>query len=155
MNSWYLPTTAPPIAYENVLKEWGPGFLCYYTFPQNSCFCLYATLVSNPLFQSTTIQTWSRSQCPRTIESVRSFRAASSWPWPIDSWRISWHRSLAMASICGDGSDPTDRRQIRGVRLSDSSSMDSRSRTVLSRYSAPNESKMYFLAWDRVRSGHL
>jgi hypothetical protein len=51
-----------------------------------------------------------------------------------------------MASICGDGSDPVERRQTSGVRLSDSSSIDSRSRTVLSRYSAPSESKIYFRA---------
>ena len=56
--------------------------------------------------------------------------------------------------MLAEGSDPVERRQTKGILLSDSSSIDSKSKTELSRYSAPSESKMYLRACDRVLSGH-
>ncbi|MPC42519.1 hypothetical protein E2C01_036140 [Portunus trituberculatus] len=43
-----------------------------------------------------------------------------------------------MISICPDGSDPWERKQMRGVRLSDSSHVASRSKITLSAYCSPN-----------------
>ena len=78
---------------------------------------------------------------------------------PTDILTILWNHfvvlfTLAIASMFADGSDPVESRHTKGILLSDSSSMASRSRTELSRYSAPRESKMYLRAWERVRSGH-
>ena len=78
-------------------------------------------------------------------------------PWNI--WyktlqQVRCHLRRAMVSIWFEGSEPVVRRHIRGTLLSVSSSIASKSSTVFSRNSAPKESKMYFLAWERVRSGH-
>ena len=73
---------------------------------------------------------------------------------PVKSFCCFIEFTLAIASMFADGSDPVESRHTKGILLSDSSSMASRSRTELSRYSAPRESKMYLRAWERVRSGH-
>lgn len=49
--------------------------------------------------------------------------------------------ALANAAICGDGSEPMDRIQIRGVLGSDSFQVTSRSKMRGSPYSGPKESK--------------
>lgn len=48
---------------------------------------------------------------------------------------------LAKISIWLEGSEPWDRKQTRGVLLSDSSHVDSRSRMALSEYCSPSESE--------------
>lgn len=50
---------------------------------------------------------------------------------------------LARISIWLEGSEPCDRKQTRGVLLSDSSHVDSRSRMALSEYCSPSESEMF------------
>lgn len=61
---------------------------------------------------------------------------------------------LANASIWMVGSEPMDRKQIRGVCVSLSSQVFSRFRITGSVYFSSRESAMYFLAWKTVRSGH-
>lgn len=48
--------------------------------------------------------------------------------------------NLARACICGDGSDPIDKQQINGERVSDSLQVTSKSNIQASPYSVPNES---------------
>jgi len=52
--------------------------------------------------------------------------------------RISF--CLASAVTCGEGSEPIDRIQTRGVRGSDSAHVASRSRIMASPYSGPSDS---------------
>lgn len=61
---------------------------------------------------------------------------------------------LANASIWIVGSDPMDRKHIRGVRVSLSSQVFSRFKITGSVYFSSKESAIYFLAWKTVRSGH-
>lgn len=61
---------------------------------------------------------------------------------------------LANASIWIVGSDPMDRKHIKGVLVSLSSQVFSRFRITGSVYLSSKESAMYFLAWKTVRSGH-
>ncbi len=52
------------------------------------------------------------------------------------------------------GSDPIERKQIKGTRSSVSSQVFSRFKMTPSAYEGPSDSAMYLRAWDRVRSGH-
>lgn len=61
---------------------------------------------------------------------------------------------LAKASIWIVGSDPIDKKQMSGVRLSLSSQVFSKFKMTGSVYFSFSESAMYFLAWEIVRSGH-
>lgn len=61
---------------------------------------------------------------------------------------------LANASIWIVGSEPMDRKHIRGVRESLSSQVFSRFKITGSVYLSSKESAIYFLAWKTVRSGH-
>lgn len=53
--------------------------------------------------------------------------------------------AFAKAVICGDGSEPIDKIQIRGPLGSDSSKVASKSRIHASPYSGPRESKMPYV----------
>ena len=83
-----------------------------------------------------------------------SLRAWTSCPCPIEMARHSNLSFLARPSMLLVGSDPMERKQMRGVRISDSSQVFSRSRTTPSAYRSPIDSAMYFLACASVRSGH-
>lgn len=61
---------------------------------------------------------------------------------------------LAKASIWIVGSDPIDKKQMRGVLLSLSSQVFSKFKMTGSVYFSSNESAIYFLACESVRSGH-
>lgn len=61
---------------------------------------------------------------------------------------------LAKESIWIVGSDPIDKKQMRGVRWSLSSQVFFKFKMTGSVYFSCKESAIYFLAWERVRSGH-
>lgn len=60
---------------------------------------------------------------------------------------------LASISILFVGSDPIDRKHIKGVRGSLSDHVSCKFNITPSEYFSPKQSSMYFLACDKVRSG--
>lgn len=81
----------------------------------------------------------------------RSLRAWTSCPCPMEMYRVSIFSLLPRAIMESVGSEPIDRKQIRGVRGSDSSQVFSKSRITPSVYFSPIASLMYLRAWRRWR----
>jgi len=50
-----------------------------------------------------------------SVLTCMNFLAASSCPWPMLNWCNSCILDLAIDSICGLGSEPVDKRQIKGT----------------------------------------
>ena len=77
----------------------------------------------------------------------RSLRAWTSCPCPMETYRVSNFSLFPSAMMESVGSEPIDRKQIRGVRGSDSSHIFSKSRITPSVYFSPIASIMYLRAW--------
>lgn len=75
----------------------------------------------------------------------------------IITWIITYIPNLSFLAkelIWPVGSDPVDKKQMRGVRASLSSQVFSKFKMTGSVYFSCKEFAMYFLAWESVRSGH-
>lgn len=72
----------------------------------------------------------------------------------LKHWVLPSSRFLASASIWSVGSEPMDRKQMRGVRVSLSSHVAWRLRMTGSANLVPMALRTYFLAWAKVLSGH-
>lgn len=79
-----------------------------------------------------------------------SLRAWTSCPCPMETYRVSIFSLFPRAMMESVGSEPIDRKQMRGVCGSDSSHVFSKSRITPSEYFSPIASLMYLRAW---RSG--
>lgn len=81
-----------------------------------------------------------------------TFLYPNTWQWIITY--IPNLSFLAKELIWPVGSDPVDKKQMRGVRASLSSQVFSKFKMTGSVYFSCKEFAMYFLAWESVRSGH-
>ena len=104
---------------------------------------------SNPRWQFC-----SKAHPPSAMKTDINFRACTPWPCPIDTARQSICIFFAKSSIWFVGSEPIDRKQMRGVRGSLSIHVSFMFKITGFAYISPIEYDMYLRACATVRSGH-